>query len=299
MEKRLDIPRIFKSDADDVINAREAAIQIHGTDIRAAGNEVEVTVREYFKRMLPSRYYVTHGHLIDVNGEVSSQLDIIIADNFNIPSLMTTKDGTEYIPIDSVYAIGEIKSTYYKSEKYIEKFSDVLEDIKTRLYHEEIPNTAIDGIKDDTLLRDMALAKGNRILNRIYSFMLFVEGGDLVFEDIASFYIARPKALLPNVVTLLNLGLIVYGTIKPTEFAVHRYPDEEHSIDSDWFFSPLPGAESGSMEGNHLGYLYYNLVEHLSNSYLEPPSFSKFTSSMMIGRKSLLKKAKSISVEEV
>jgi len=95
MKKKLDIPAIFKSDADDIIKARETALQIHGTDIRAAGNEIEVSIREYFKRMLPPRYYVTHGHLIDINGETSSQLDIIIADNFNIPSLMTTKDGTE------------------------------------------------------------------------------------------------------------------------------------------------------------------------------------------------------------
>lgn len=164
MKKKLDIPAIFKSEANEMIKAREGAIQIHGTDIRAAGNEVEMSVRAYLKRMLPSRYYVTHGHLIDINGEVSSQLDVIVADNSNIPSLMTTMDGTEYIPIDSVYAIGEIKSTYYKSEKYIEGFSNVISDIRNRLYHEEIPNTVIDGLKDDTLARDMVLGKKQQSL---------------------------------------------------------------------------------------------------------------------------------------
>jgi hypothetical protein len=291
MKKKLDIPAVFKSDAEDLLKARESAILIHGTDIRAAGNEVEISVRAYFKRILPPRYYVTHGHLIDINGEVSPQLDIIIADNFNIPSLMTTKDGTEYIPIDSVYAVGEIKSTYYKSEKYIEGFSDVLNDIKNRLFHEEIPNTAIDGIKDDTLLRDIALAKGNRVLNRIFSFMVFVSGGDFAFEDVAPFYNSRPKALLPNVSVLLNLGVIIYGTMNQNGFSFHRYPEDEKGVDADWFFSPFPENETGSMEGNHLGYLYYNLLEHLSNSYLEPPSFKNFIGRMK-GRKSLLKKAK-------
>jgi hypothetical protein len=113
--KKLDIASIFKSDADDLLKARDNAIKIHGTDIRAAGNEVEISVREYFRRMLPPRYYVTHGHLIDINGQVSTQLDLIIADNSNLPSLLTTRDGTEYIPIDSVYAVGEDKSNYYKS----------------------------------------------------------------------------------------------------------------------------------------------------------------------------------------
>lgn len=294
MKKKLDISAIFKKDADDIIKAREISIQIHGTDIRAAGNQVEVSVREYFKRMLPSRYYVTHGHLIDVNGETSSQLDIIIADNSNIPSLMTTKDGTEYIPIDSVYAFGEIKSTYYKSEKYIESFSSVISDIKNRLFHEEIPNTAIDGIGNDTLLRDMALAKGNRVLNRIFSFMIFVNGGDFTFEDVAPFYNSQSKDLLPNVSVLLNLGAIIYGTMSENGFAFHRYPEDEKGIEADWFFSPFSENDTGSIEGNHLGYLYYNLLEHLSNSYLEPPSFKNFISQLK-GRKSLLKKAKTLA----
>jgi hypothetical protein len=111
--KTLDIPAIFKSDADDIIKCREDAIRIHRSDNRAAGNEVEMCVRDYFHRMLPPRYYVTQGHLIDISGNVSSQLDVIVSDNFNLPSLQTTKDGTGYIPIDSVYYCGEIKSTYY------------------------------------------------------------------------------------------------------------------------------------------------------------------------------------------
>jgi hypothetical protein len=294
MKKKLDIPAIFKSDANDFLKAREKAIQIHGTDIRAAGDEVEISVRAYFKRMLPPRYYVTHGHLIDMNGEVSPQLDIIIADNFNIPSLMTTKDGTEYIPIDSVYAVGEVKSTYYKSEKYIESFSGVISDIKNRLFRKEIPNTIVDGIRPDSLLRDVTLAKSNRVLNRIFSFMIFVNGGDFTFEDVAPFYVSQPKDLLPNISVLLNLGTIVYGIINENSFGINRYPEEEKDVNADWLFSPLLlENEMSSIEGNHLSYLYYNLLEHLSNSYLEPPSFKNFIGQLK-GRKSLTKKAKAV-----
>ena len=83
-KKKLDILGIFMADADDIMKARQDAIRVHRSDIRAAGNEVEITVRDYFKRMLPQKYYVTNGHLIDVNGEVSPQLDLIISDNSNI-----------------------------------------------------------------------------------------------------------------------------------------------------------------------------------------------------------------------
>ena len=85
--KALDIPGIFKADAETILKYRENARRIHGTNIRAAGNDVEICVRDYFSRMLPPRYYVSQGHLIDRVGNVSSQLDIIISDNFNLPSL--------------------------------------------------------------------------------------------------------------------------------------------------------------------------------------------------------------------
>ena len=65
MARTLDLAGNFKSDAEGLRKAREEAIRIHATDIRAAGNEVEQAVRDYFKRLLPSRYYVTSGHLID------------------------------------------------------------------------------------------------------------------------------------------------------------------------------------------------------------------------------------------
>ena len=92
METHLNLDRIFTSDAKALVGAREKARTVHKSDIRAAGNEVEVAVRDYLRRMLPPRYYVTHGHLIDTAHRVSPQLDVIIVDNFSLPSLLTTKD---------------------------------------------------------------------------------------------------------------------------------------------------------------------------------------------------------------
>ena len=46
-KKKLDIPGIFKSDADDIRKSREDAIRIHGTDIRAAGNQIQSSVRDF------------------------------------------------------------------------------------------------------------------------------------------------------------------------------------------------------------------------------------------------------------
>ncbi len=282
----LDIPNIFKSEANKILSRREESIRIHKTDIRAAGNEVEISVREYISRMLPQKYYVTKGHLIDPNGITSPQIDIIIADNINLPSLMTTMDGTEYIPIDSVYAIGEIKSTYHKSKKYIERFSDVIEGIKNQLSRKEIENTAFGGPNANTLTRDLFLGPKNEIHNRLFAFMLFVDGGKFNPEDIRQHYSERDIKFLPNITAILNKGIIFYGHAEGNKLGYERYPEAKLDNEGvDWFFSPMLGDGSGSLEGNHLAFIYHCLINHLANSYLEPPSLVDFLSKILISKK--------------
>jgi hypothetical protein len=288
---KLDIPYIFKSEADDLIKAREDSIRIHGTaDIKAAGNEIEMEVRGFLKRMLPKTLYVTHGHLIDKNGVVSPQLDVIIADCSNLPSLMTTKDGTEYVPIDSVYAVGEIKSTYYKTKKYFEKFSEVISKIKNEMAHEEIVNTAYNGtINDNTLLRDTFLCKGNRILNKIYAFMIYIDSGDFDSIDVVEHYNSTDIRYLPSLSIILNKGIVCYGSLSEKGFLIARYPEEQDETEFKWYFYTLAVDNgSGSPEGNHLGCLYYLLLLHITNSFLEPPELKHYIASMMTGRKSTM-----------
>ncbi|HZS04322.1 MAG TPA: DUF6602 domain-containing protein [Blastocatellia bacterium] len=297
-KKQMDIPEIFKSDAEDIKREREKAIKVHKTNIRAAGNQVEKCVRDYFRRMLPPRYYVTEGHLIDINGNISPQLDIIIADNFNVPSLMTLKDGTEYIPIDSVYAIGEIKSTYSNTRRkknprtLIEEFSSNLEDIKERLYHEEVPNTVYGGHGPNSLLRDLILGKRTRILNRIFSFIVFVDATTFQFKHISEFYTSRNNKYLPNIMILLNKGVVVFGSENERPL-FNYYPEDRRSEEEAWCYFPCmgDGSGNGSLEGNHLAFLYHSVLEHLSNSYLEPPSLIKYTYRMLATSKSMIEKA--------
>lgn len=126
-----DVCAVFANAAREILNARDMTGHIHASrDIRAAGNEVEVAVRDYLARTLPAKFHVTHGHLIDRVGTVSPQQDIIISDNSLLPTLMRTRDGTEYVPFDSTYAFGEVKSTYRHADKPIQKFSSSIQQIK-------------------------------------------------------------------------------------------------------------------------------------------------------------------------
>ena len=185
----LNMSEIFASDAKELVRARESSQIVHRTsDIRAAGNEVEQALRDYLKRMLPPRYYVTHGHLIDSEHRVSPQLDVIIADNFSLPSLLKTRDGTEYVPATSVLAIGEVKSTFYHGKNYYNYFHNALVTI-SRMNRPLVENTIHDGLADSSIIRDVVLGSPYKYLNNLYSFLLCIDGGDFDFGKIKKFLI--------------------------------------------------------------------------------------------------------------
>ena len=286
MAKPLDLARIFASDAEDLAIAREKAKVVHGSDIRAAGNEVEQTVRDYLKRMLPPRYYVTHGHLVDSERRVSPQLDIIVADNFSLPSLLTTKDGTEYVPATSVLAIGEVKSTYYHAKDYYRRFHDSLATI-SQMNRPLVENTVYKGLKDTSTIRDMTLGSSNKYLNNLYSFLLCVDGGDFDFGKIRNILISTDVQQLPNVAIFLNKGIVAYAD-RHRLGGTHKYPNEVNSSDYGWCFMESIGSEEGSMEGTHLAYLFSQLISHISGSHLEPASAYEYIANELIVRKSSL-----------
>ena len=291
MPNSLNLAEIFKLDADDLKKAREKAIRIHGTDIKAAGNEVEQAVRDYLKRMLPPRYYVTHGHLIDPEHRVSPQLDVIIADNFSLPSLLTTKDETEYIPIASVLAIGEIKSTYYSKHNTYREFHEKLKIIASEFSRPLVENTAYGGIRKNTTIRDMTLGNRNRYLNHLYSFLLCVDGGNFDLGKVSNLLTSVEPELLPSTAVFLDKGIVVYGDPNK-EGAFHKYPLEVKDLGYEWCF--MRGAEDkeGSLEGTHLAALYGHLISHLFNSHLEPPNVYSYTAKMSVFRRSSLTWAK-------
>lgn len=279
---------VFSRDANEILAARNMAGHIHASrDVRAAGNEVEVAVRDYFARALPTKFHVTHGHLIDRVGTVSPQQDIIISDNTLLPSLMRAKDGTEYVPFDSTYVFGEIKSTYRHADKQIQKFSENLRKIKEGMVRPDLPNTAYGGeIKDDTLLFDMVHASPNRIQNPLLTFMVFVDKGDFDCEKIKNFLVTTPDAYLPNVIVFLNAGVVLAAGLTEKGFSFNRYPELHPERGTTRYFSPIYGRDDSTIEGNHLAYLYYTLVLHLSEARIENSFSAKYFEKSFVFRKS-------------
>ena len=74
------------------------------------GSAREDLLKDYLKKLLPEKYTISSGIIIDNNQSQSKQQDFIIHDAFNCPSFFKTKSNT-ILPIESVYATIEIKST--------------------------------------------------------------------------------------------------------------------------------------------------------------------------------------------
>ena len=286
METHLNLDRIFASDAKALVDARQKAQTVHKSDVRAAGNEVEVSVRDYLRRMLPPRYYVTHGHIIDTTHRVSPQLDVIIADNFSLPSLLTTRDGTEYVPATSVLAIGEVKSTYYHSKRDYQGFHDKLVAI-SRMHRPLVENSVYQGITGSSNIRDTVLGSSNKYLNNLYSFLFCVDGGDFDFGKIRNLLASADVSQLPNSAIFLNMGIVAYAN-RGQLGSMHKYPNEVSSSDYGWCFMEAIGPEEGSVEGSNLSFLYAQLISHLSGSHLEPPNIYGYMANNLIFRKSSL-----------
>ena len=92
------------------------------------GDNSEGGWKEFLDKILPNKYGVDNGFVIDCEGNISDQIDIIIYDNLYSPYIMSSGSGVKYIPAEAVYAIIEIKPTLTKA--YLEYANDKVESVK-------------------------------------------------------------------------------------------------------------------------------------------------------------------------
>ena len=72
------------------------------------GDSLENVWIEWLRKYLPNRYCVDKAIIIDSNGDLSHQIDLVIYDQQYTPFVFT-QNGIHYIPAEGVYAIFEVK----------------------------------------------------------------------------------------------------------------------------------------------------------------------------------------------
>ena len=74
----------------------------------------ERCLKELLRNIIPEKYRIGDGFIINVEGEVSTQCDILIYDPNIIP--VTDNEVARFYPAEGIIAINEVKSTLSKSE---------------------------------------------------------------------------------------------------------------------------------------------------------------------------------------
>lgn len=86
----------------------------HPTD---KGDNTEECWINWFNRYLPKRYCADKATIIDCNGNMSEQIDIVLYDR-HYSYLVFNQNSIKYLPAESVYAVFEVKPSMNKA--YIE-----------------------------------------------------------------------------------------------------------------------------------------------------------------------------------
>ncbi len=76
----------------------------------AKGDATELEWIDMLSAYLPSRYRTDRAFVIDYEGSISEQIDIVIYDRHYSPFILK-QNGATYIPAESVYAVIEVKPT--------------------------------------------------------------------------------------------------------------------------------------------------------------------------------------------
>jgi hypothetical protein len=74
------------------------------------GLGAENILRGLFEETLPSKYGVGKGKIVNSEGILSSHQDVIIYDKINYPTLFTDENKNLIVPLESVYAVIEVKT---------------------------------------------------------------------------------------------------------------------------------------------------------------------------------------------
>ena len=104
---RIDLNSLFES-TQQMMVAELTGIRGAVDHGGALGDETELAWRDFLARVLPNRYRVDDGFVVDADGWRSDQTDIIVFDRQYSPPLFTAGN-VQYIPAEAVYAVFEVK----------------------------------------------------------------------------------------------------------------------------------------------------------------------------------------------
>lgn len=270
--KKLPLNKFFQYDLEKIMMSFRLSDTIRKdvTNVRAAGDQVEFAVRDFFRSKLSPEYHVNDGHIVDENLKVSPQYDLIISENSKNSSLFSLADKSELFYYEPVYAFAEVKRSFY-DKKIIENFSSSLKRFKNELSRKKIPANYLDvgstGILVEKPLTNLA------VRNPLLSFLFIVDASNLNTTAVRKTIEKTENKYLPNFIVLLDIGVILNinkNDYKNNKITVNLYPEYE-TEENIWVLLSLPDRNSV------LIYQYMLLLEHLNSTTVDRPDVRKYT----------------------
>lgn len=105
--KSIDLSKVFSGLQAEMFT-RMATVRKTVEHAPSMGDEGEAEWIELFQHFLPKRYQADKAFILDSNGRISEQMDVVIFDRQYSPFLAKLKKA-HYIPAESVYAVFEVK----------------------------------------------------------------------------------------------------------------------------------------------------------------------------------------------
>lgn len=272
---KVNLKQIYKTYSDQIIYSNYiSGLLIDHSNIKAAGSEIEDSLRKCLAKLLPEKVIVSQGHIIDESLKISYQQDVIIADNFFSKSLIQTLDGTEIFPYESVYATGEVKRQW--SQKNLKSLIKSIERSKSDLTRLKIESNLIES-------GSSFIKTSNQITNNPFRNPLFTFSFSLDFDE--SYSLKRISQLLkntkteylPNVSVVLNEGIFVFVNREKFDqglLEVSLYPEFKAGEDFCWVFITMEPEDC-------LAYLVFMITQHLSESVLSKSAYLKYIQNMI------------------
>ncbi|PKR81770.1 hypothetical protein CW751_00060 [Brumimicrobium salinarum] len=272
---KLPIADFLESDVIAIKTASKLSnlIRIGQKNIRSAGDEVEIELRKFYSRKLGNNYKVSHGHFVDKQLKVSPQFDLLISDASHIQNLFKLSDSSEVFPYESIYCVGEVKNSFYKSD-LINTFSNNILNLKKQLSREKMsPNTL--AINNYALTVNDTLSS-NDYLNPLFSFMFFIHSKKNNLLKALSDSV-KDNVALPNFILFLDRGILVNidsDAYNKSIIKVNLYP--EFTKNGKWVLL------TDSNPSKLLSYHYLLILSHLENTMLFQPKVSEYNANLHV-----------------
>jgi hypothetical protein len=219
-------------------------------------------VREQFRILLPDRYTVTSGVVIDSNGDNCGECDLLLVNRFWAPLLKygaTNESRRLHIPVEAVYTVIEVKrrlteDTLDKAMKKLDMYKGLERDRSE--YGRPVENHVLE-----------ELDKPDSSLNHRFDVVLAIGCEDGADVGLVERFFKVNRQLDPssrvNALAILGSGFAFYFAEAPDGVQwEHLYPQSN----MQYFFGWMPKSIEPfylKTERDTLFHLYTNLEQHL------------------------------------